>query len=127
EAENDAPILLLNNDAQLAEDAIARLLATLAEHPEAGVVGPALYTPGPPAQLLSAGSRDPAYHHHSLITKPPADTPVFAAAYVSGSAALIRAALLHKIGLLDEEYFFNTEVADLCQRARGAGYVTLGD
>jgi GT2 family glycosyltransferase len=126
-ATDSAPLLLLNNDALLAESDIARMVATLDERPDAAVVGPALYTPGPPAKLLSAGYRDPAYHHHTLITTPPADMPVFAVDYTSGSAALIRAALLHEIGLLDEDYFFNTEVADLCQRARMAGYLTLVD
>ncbi len=124
-ATDDAPILLLNNDALLQEGDIGKLLATLEERPDAGVVGPALYIPGPPARLLSAGNRDPAYHHHTLVTTTPTDTPVFAVDYVSGSAALIRATLLRQIGLLDEDYFFNTEVADLCRRARVAGYLTL--
>jgi GT2 family glycosyltransferase len=126
-ATGDAPILLLNNDAHITDGGVARLVATLAEEPNAGVVGPALYTPGPPAHLLSAGSRDPAYHHNTLITTLPTDQPVFAVDYVSGSAALLRAEMLRAIGLFDEDYFFNTEVADLCQRARRAGYLTLVD
>jgi GT2 family glycosyltransferase len=40
---------------------------------------------------------------------------------------LVRASLLHKIGLLDEDYFFNTEVADHCHRARDIGYTTMVD
>jgi GT2 family glycosyltransferase len=126
-AVDNTPVLLLNNDAQLLDQDAARLLATLEEHPEAGIVGPALFSTGSPPTLLSAGNRDPAYHLHTLITKPPAATPVYEVDYISGSAALIRAVLLHKIGLLDEDYFFNTEVADLCRRARYAGYRILVD
>jgi GT2 family glycosyltransferase len=40
---------------------------------------------------------------------------------------LVRAELLRKVGLLDEDYFFNTEVADHCHRAREAGYCTMVD
>jgi GT2 family glycosyltransferase len=123
----NAPLLLLNNDAHLNDQDVARLLATLEEHPEAGVIGPALYTAASPPQLLSAGNRDPAYHLHTLITDPPRAATVYEVDYISGSAALIRADLLHKIGLLDEDYFFHTEVADLCKRARAAGYRTLVD
>ncbi len=122
-AKSDSPILLLNNDATLSEDDAGRMLATLAEQPRTFMVGPLLYHGG---KLLNSGHRDPARHHHTSITIP-ASTPVAAVDYISGSVALIRASVLRQVGLLDEDYFFNTEVADLCFRARAAGYLTVVD
>lgn len=117
------PLLLLNNDAQLDEAALGQLVTTLDASPNAGIVGPLLYHGD---KILSAGNRNPATHIHTLIDTPPA-APVYPVDYVSGSVALIRPALLHAVGLLDERYFFNTEIADLCRRAQQAGYVTLVD
>lgn len=122
-ASGDAPILLLNNDAGLDEAAITRMMATLADEPAACMVGPLLMHGD---KLLNAGHRDPARHHHTSITHVPPE-PVATVDYISGSVALIRAAALRTVGLLDEAYFFNGEVADLCRRARAAGYVTLVD
>lgn len=118
-----SPLLLLNNDAQLDEATLQQLMATLDANPNAGVVGPLLHHDG---RILSAGNRNPATHLHTLIAAPPA-APVYPVDYISGSVALIRPDLLHTVGLLDERFFFNTEVADLCRRARAAGYVTLVD
>jgi GT2 family glycosyltransferase len=61
-----------------------------------------------------------------LITELPA-TPILPVDFISGSVALVRAALLREVGLLDEDYFFNTEVADHCHRSREVGYLTVVD
>ena len=130
-AAGDWPILLLNNDAQVNDCDVAQMLATLTRQPDSdftiGIVGPLLYHGD---KLLSAGSRNPVLHHHTLLTQvpdAPIFAPIFAVDYISGSVALIRADLLRQVGLLDEDYFFNTEIADLCHRARQAGYTTVVD
>lgn len=122
-AAGDAPLLLLNNDARISDNSLQRLLTTLAAHPKIGWLGPALYHGD---TLHSVGRRNPALHHHSLITTLP-QTPLLEVNFISGSVALVRAELLRQVGLLDEDYFFNTEVADHCQRAREAGYTTVVD
>ena len=122
-AVGDAPILLLNNDARIDDGDIQQLLATLAANPQIGWLGPPLYHGD---KLHSVGRRNPVLHHNSLITALP-QAPLLEVDFISGSVALVRAELLRQIGLLDEDYFFNTEVADHCHRARAAGYSTVVD
>ncbi len=119
-----APILLLNNDAELDEPNMARLLATLAAHPDAGIVGPLLYTRRE-RRLIAAGSRNPVLHHKNLLPAPLMLDAAYPVDYISGSVALIRPDMLRRVGLLDEAYFFTMELADLSRRARGQGYATL--
>ena len=122
-AAGDAPILLLNNDARIDDADVQQLMTTFQTHPEIGWLGPLLYHGG---KLHSVGRRNPVLHHNSLITALP-NAPLLKVDFISGSVALVRAELLRKLGLLDDDYFFNTEVADHCHRAREAGYQTVVD
>jgi GT2 family glycosyltransferase len=119
-------ILLLNNDAAIAEDDLARLIDVLRTRPSVGIVGPLLQEGAPPNFTLRAGGRDIAYH---LATHIPVDDTAPATLrpvdYVPGTVALIRADVLHTAGLFDETYFFSGEMADLCQRVRTSGYECL--
>ena len=112
-------VLLLNNDATVAETAVSQLLSLLQSQPHLGMVGPELWDGD---KLLSAGGGDIgltlATHHQQPI----AAGEVQEVAYVPGTCILIRTAVLQQIGLLDEAYFFGGEVADLCARAQAQGY-----
>jgi GT2 family glycosyltransferase len=124
-AASAAPVLLLNNDAQVAEVALLQLGATLAADPSVGIVGSLLYQTTQPERLIAAGCKNPVLHIHNLNRTVPEQMPVFPVDYISGSVALVRASLFKTIGLLDETYFFYTEVADFCRRARQHGYRTV--
>jgi hypothetical protein len=124
-ANSDAPILLLNNDASIAEEDIIRLLDTLQANRQIGFVGPLLFDAEREDMLLSAGGRDPL-HHHTHIYDLPAG-PVQVTDYVPGTVIIGRAEVFRKVGLLDEDYFFTMEVADLCIRARQHGYLSAID
>lgn len=121
---DDAPIFLLNNDASIAEDDVIRLLETLQANEQIGFIGPLLFDADQKARLLAAGSKNPAKHHLSHNYKLPADRPVQIVECVPGTAIIGRAKLFRKVGLLDEDYFFGSEVADLCIRAKQHGYLT---
>ncbi|HEX9595596.1 MAG TPA: glycosyltransferase family 2 protein [Anaerolineales bacterium] len=121
-AESNAPILLLNNDATIDEAAVVHLLATLDADPMIGVVGPVLLRAGCEV-VITAGNKDLVWRHQSAIRTPPFG--LLSVDYVSGAAVLFRAELFRAIGLLDEAYFFNVEIADLCRRARRHGYRTV--
>ncbi|MGC9396711.1 MAG: glycosyltransferase family 2 protein [Anaerolineae bacterium] len=120
--ESRAPLLLLNNDASIAESAVIALLDTLDSDPDIGFVGPLLYSESTPPQLLSAGGRSPIHHHHSHITAPPQSEAIFTVEYVPGTVLLVNPAALQIAGLLNEAYFFTMEVAELCMRAARYGY-----
>lgn len=124
--DGDAPVLLLNNDVEIGEGALLTLLGTLQAEPGCGIAGPVLYQPdGEGRSLLSAGSRNPVLHRFPAITALPVDGDSYPAAYVSGAAVVIRATLFREVGLFDEQYFFATEMADLCRRASRAGFSCL--
>ena len=123
----DAPILLLNNDAAVAEADVARLLETLQEDETVGFVGPLLFEAGQGGRLLAAGGRNPVLHHHSHILELEPGPAVRPVEYVPGTVLLARADVFRRVGLLDEDYFFTMEVADLCRRAARAGYRSVVD
>lgn len=114
----DAPLLLLNNDAQIDEQDTMRLLTSLRENPHIGLIGPLLFDTRHKDQLLSAGSRDPALHHHSHVARLPVGGPVHIVECVPGTVLLIRPEVFQTVGPLDEGYFFGSEIADLCLQAR---------
>ncbi len=126
-ADREHPVLLLNNDALVDETAIAQLLQTLTQDRSIGMVGPLLYHAERRDRLIAAGSQNPVWHLQNLIKRIPIGQPVYPVNYISGSVALISAEALRTVGWLDEDYFFYTEVADWCQRARQHGYRTVVD
>jgi GT2 family glycosyltransferase len=123
----DAPILLLNNDASIGENDVVRLLRTLRGNDQVGFIGPLLFSEERRNTLLAAGARNPAFHHHSHIREAPADGPVHVVECVPGTVLLGRAEVFRQVGLLDESYFYGSEVVDLCLRARAAGYLSVID
>lgn len=114
----DAPILLINNDAFLGEEDAGIMLDVLEQHPEIGFLVPLLYDGDSPDQLISAGSKNPVKHHQTQIKViPPKNPEIFRVEVVSGTVVIIRAEVFRVAGLLDEDFFFSTEVADFCVRA----------
>lgn len=123
----DAPILLLNNDAWVGQSDVIRLLETLQANERIGLIGPLLFDAAHRDRLLAAGSKDPARHHHSHHRELPAGGPVHIVECVPGTVIVGRAEVFRTVGLLDEDYFFSSEVADLCLRARQHGYLSAID
>ena len=125
-AEGDHPVMLLNNDASVAESDVLRLLATLRGDARIGFVGPLLLD-GRGERVLAAGGRNPILHHLSHLEAPPCEDAVCTVEYVPGTVLLARAEVFRTVGLLDERYFFSMEVADLCMRASRVGYRSVID
>jgi GT2 family glycosyltransferase len=123
----NAPILLLNNDARIEEEDVTRLLSTLQADAHIGFIGPLLFDADEKGHLLAAGGRNPVRHHHSHVMEFDSGEPVRIVEYVPGTVLLGRAELFRAVGLLDEDYFFSMEVADLCMRAGRLGYASAVD
>jgi GT2 family glycosyltransferase len=126
-SKGDAPILLLNNDAFIDEENVIRLLHTLQADAQLGLIGPLLFDADYEDRLLSAGGRDPARHHQSHILELTPGEPVRIVECVPGTVVLVRPEVFRTVGLLDEAYFFASEVADLCLQASQFGYVSAID
>ncbi|MCI5165032.1 MAG: glycosyltransferase family 2 protein [Candidatus Electrothrix sp. GM3_4] len=109
-------ILLMNNDARIAEKDFQLLVQAMDTEPDLGIVGPIIRDDS--GGILNAGGRDIGRHYISHFKHPVQPDTLYNVDYVSGTICLIRSSLLEHIGLLDEEYFFSGEIADLCERAK---------
>ena len=113
-------VWLLNNDVIIEPGSLSAMLDKFAENDDVGIVGSAVCDMEQPDKLLALGGgmikpgRSFAVHctetaHLKQIS------------YVTGSSMLIKAEVLNKIGLFDENFFMYWEDADLCLRAKKAG------
>ena len=126
--------LLLNPDTVVLPGGLGALVRFMDEHPGAGAAG---------ARLLNAdGSLQPScspeptlgretwrlfhldsvkplgvYHMYEWSTEEPRQVDV-----VQGAAMIVRAAVLHQVGMLDDSYFMYSEEVDWCTRIRRAGW-----
>ncbi len=117
----NAPILLLNNDALIDEASVACMLQTLQADSTIGFVGPLLSDADDRQWLISAGGKNPVLHHQTQVVAVTQSRTLQDVETISGTAILIRSAVFEAAGLLDEDYFFSTELADLCRRAQQVG------
>jgi GT2 family glycosyltransferase len=143
-AASGSEILLLNPDCEMRPDALGRLAAALAAHPEAGMAGPRLVNPDGSEQR--GGRRDvpnpwqifcylmqfhrlmprhPRFRDFNRLSEPLPDAPVEVQA-ISGACMLVRRTAIDAIGLMDAERFFlHFEDLDWCLRFNNAGVRVL--
>jgi GT2 family glycosyltransferase len=132
-------VLLLNSDASIGPDVIARGVDLLDERTDVGVLGVALLHPdGRPQRsihplpglqsellpeawlrLFRPSAVAPASPGRRLAVDGGSFVEVEA---VRGAVFFVRGELLEKLGPLDESYFFFLEETDYCRRVREAGY-----
>lgn len=119
-----AGVFLLNNDALVDEQTLARLEAALRAPGRAGVWSAKVYQADDPARLWAIGG---VYRDHNVTNlffgEPDAGQyDDIALDFVYGCAMLLRADMLYAIGGFDERFFMYYEDVDLCLRAQAAGY-----
>src|ERR671934_871970 len=133
--------LLLNSDAWAVGDAVDRLVAFAAEHPEAAVVGPKLLNPDGSLQrsvrgfptlwrltteyffLRKLAPRSRALN--AFYASRFAHDEVREAEFLMGSCLLVRRQAADTVGLFDEDFFMFSEETDWCYRFRQAGWKVL--
>lgn len=130
--------LLLNPDAVMPKDSLARLIAVADRWPEVGVAGPLLRDPANGEPLMTFRPF-PTWRDAFLlytIARPflrrlsaPAWQPAFdspsASGQLIGACFLIRREVLKEIGGLDQGYFLYYEDTEYCRRALAAGWKIL--
>ena len=132
-----ACLLLLNPDTEVKPDSLGKLLDFMAEHPEAGIVGP--HTLNSDGSHQSTRRRFPTlmtglFESTWLAAWAPAsverdyrmldtsDEDILQADWVQGSALMLRREVYEGIGGLDEGYVMYAEELDYCRRAKSAGW-----
>ena len=121
---------LLNNDTTVEPGLLEPLVAHTEAHPAAGIVAPLMCYHAVPDTVWSAGG---AMNHRAEAAHVSAGRPVAAFEshaprshdFVAGCGMLIRRDVWERVGLFDERFFLYYEDADLCFRARRAGYACV--
>ena len=133
--------LLLNADAWLVGDALARLVAFADERPRAAIVAPRLLNPNGSLQRSVRGFPTLwrlATEYFFLRKLAPrsgmlngfygggfAHDEPRAVDFVMGACMLVRRAAVEQVGELDEDYFLFSEETDWCFRFRETGWQVL--
>jgi len=123
-------VLLLNNDIEIAPDAVSELVRVAESHRDAALLGPKIYYHDPSDLIWSMGGsvsfwtgrirhlglreRDTGQYEH-----------VAEVDYLTGCALLVPVATLGSVGYLDESYHMYNEDTDWCLRARDLGLTCL--
>jgi GT2 family glycosyltransferase len=122
-------VLLLNDDAEIAPDALHWLVRAGDSDPTIGVLGPTIYYYHPNNVIWSAGGmvdKLGTAHHRSVDAVAQESDAVVEAArdvdYVTGCALLIKRQVIEAVGMLDERFFAYYEETEWCARARRAGF-----
>jgi N-acetylglucosaminyl-diphospho-decaprenol L-rhamnosyltransferase len=139
-ASDGDPVVIINPDTVVESDFFEHLEAFVSKNPKAGIVGPRILDAEGKLQL-SARREITALSgflgRTSLLTRLfpksslvksqfPAVTDQShptAVDWVSGACMVVRRETLQNIGPLDERFFMYFEDADLCRRARAAGWL----
>ena len=113
---------LVNNDAVVGPDALAKLLAA-ADDPRIGLLTPTIYYYDIPGTVWpSAGFRRKlTLAGVDTTARPPSPAP-YDVDWATGCALLVRAQVWAAVGLLDTRFVMYYEDHDFCLRAEGAGW-----
>jgi GT2 family glycosyltransferase len=120
---------VLNPDATPAPGALGEMLRVAQTDERIGMVGARLAHPARPgyAARVIVGANCDFATGGIVEPAPPMDLALdrLAVDYVWGASLLARAAVLREVGLFDESYRAYFEDADLCLRAKAAGWRTV--
>ncbi len=135
----DDYVMLLNNDTEVAPDALMLLVQFMEGHPTVGAVGPKVLLPSGSLDLACRRcfpTPEVAFYRMSGLAKLFPHSHRFARYNLSflpinqqsdvdalvGAALLLRANVLREVGLLDEAFFMYGEDLDWCYRIKAYGW-----
>jgi N-acetylglucosaminyl-diphospho-decaprenol L-rhamnosyltransferase len=116
-------LLVLTHDARLRPGALAALRQAAAQQPGFGILGPALVLTGTETPFSFGGvtSAGGATSHRKQPPQGGSDG-VYPCDWVDGGTMLVRREVFEQVGDFDERFWGYVEEADLCLRARRAGF-----
>jgi len=114
-------VFLLNNDAEIESDSLAKLVEVAETEEKIGIVSPVIFN-GENKQVWFSGGKIKwlkmkSLHSHRIETK-----DSYRSDFASGCAMLVKAGVFKEIGLFDEDFFLYWEDTDLSFRVRKAGF-----
>ena len=130
-------LLLLNSDTVVLDQALARMVSFLDDHPQFAAIGPLLLNPDGSVQtscfsfttvtdilfesigLTALFPRSPLFNRRGLGGFDRA--AVREVDWLSGACLMVRRDVLTSVGLLDEDFFMYGEELDWCYRMKQAG------
>ncbi len=123
-------VLLLNNDIEIAPDAVSELVRVAESRQDAALLGPKIYYHDPPDLIWSMGGSISFWsgriRHLGLRDRDTGQYErVMEVDYLTGCALLVPVATLDSVGYLDEHYHMYNEDTDWCVRARRLGLTCL--
>lgn len=124
-------VVLVNNDAQLATDAIAGFERAAESHPRAGILGGKVFFSDPPDRVWFAGQRFNALLGYSGRPRGygrrdgPRYERIVPIDRAVGALMAISAEAIEAVGMLDEDLFAYVEDVDWALRARAGGFDVL--
>ncbi len=121
-------VALVNDDARIERDALARLLTAGERDEQIGSIAAQVRFHSDPALINSAGIDVDSLGiaTERLAGRPAAEAQNACEVFgVSGCFALYRTAMLDAVGGLDERFFAYLEDVDLAWRARAAGWIAV--
>lgn len=124
-------IFLLNNDAIVRQNTLHLLLQAAIDHPEAGMLGPKIYSYHEPTKIWYGGGdwnpeRASFFHHDWFVEERDSTRREFTqTGYICGCALFAKAEAIRQIGLMDPRFFLIWEEIDWCWRLKRAGFKCL--
>jgi GT2 family glycosyltransferase len=116
-------LLVLTHDARLHPGALAALRGAAAAHPGFGILGPALVLTGTETPFSFGGVTGAGGANAHRKQPPLGDGDgILACDWVDGGTMLVRRQVFERVGVFDERFWGYVEEADLCLRARRAGF-----
>jgi GT2 family glycosyltransferase len=126
-------LFFINNDAEITEGCLQKLVALFAEKPKLGIVSPLLLyfneSKGSDKDLIQyAGTTrvDSVTARNRTLGEKERDNGQFntatETAYAHGAAMMIKRQVVDNVGIMFEDFFLYYEELDWCERIRKAGY-----
>lgn len=122
-------LFFVNNDTELTEDLISRLVDSMEANKAIGIISPKIHYYDQPNMLQYAGYTPMNYYtcRNACIgqfedDKGQYDNLTGPTGYAHGAAMMVRREAMEKAGIMAENYFLYYEELDWCERIKKAGY-----